>query len=377
MTGHEESRARFRQLEAPAVLGPMMEFDSFYGLVTSLSYVFLFGRDENGPHAELLRSGLKVMNSIIELFVSVIQGTDGIGYKNGVFKLYPVLLAVAELSISDVNKKQLAIPKVRDLLLKVIADVKTPTLVNSRSMGAEYRLKCAEVAGLALLQLSFLTEANDELTSPDGFFPASSDIHEQLAEYVGFIKSDGAGPVDLLVKRLTKKEPALFIHTCTTTSSHPHLMLSYCGSKYAKPSLVNAFADEMRGLGYEMWRDVDGSASVPPMSGGSMVENMAEAIDHSQFVIICVSREYKMSCSCRLEAMYSMSRAKANKLKIIYLMMQEDYTTVSTPKSIGGYLGVMMESALWCPMWSQEQVSYAALSVAGLIRRDYEQQSIG
>lgn len=51
----------------------------------------------------------------------------------------------------------------------------------------------------------------------------------------------------------------------------------------------------------------EGSSIVPRMSG-SMQDRMAEAIERSHTVIICVSREYKVSASCRLEANYAYQR---------------------------------------------------------------------
>ena len=41
---------------------------------------------------------------------------------------------------------------------------------------------------------------------------------------------------------------------------------------------------------------------------GSIQDRMAEAIECSHTVIICVSREYKVSANCRLEANYAYQR---------------------------------------------------------------------
>jgi hypothetical protein len=56
---------------------------------------------------------------------------------------------------------------------------------------------------------------------------------------------------------------------------------------------------------------------------------MAEAIEAANVVIICVSKQYKESANCRMEAKYANQRLKKGKLKIVYVMMQEEYTTVS------------------------------------------------
>jgi hypothetical protein len=363
---HEDSRSQLRALDTSDVLGPMMQYDTAYGLYASLCFVFLFGREESGPHAEQFRAGLMVLKRIIDLLENVIEARGGEGYKNGVFTLFPVTLAISELCLSDTHKKQLAISGVRDLLVRIISDVKEPKLYNNLKKGHEYRVRCAAVASRALLQLSFVTEDNDTLTSEEGFMSASSNIRNTLIEYVAIIRSDGGGPAELLIKRLTRRAfrarlPRSYLR------DRQHIMISYSWDKSAHPKLVESLSHTLRGLGYEVWRDVEGSALVPTMSSGAADERMAEAIEASRFVIICVSREYKVSSNCRMEANYASIREKTGNLKLLYVMVQEDYTPVSLPNLVDGYLGKMVESSLWYPMWNDDQVSLTAHSLAEII----------
>ena len=83
-----------------------------------------------------------------------------------------------------------------------------------------------------------------------------------------------------------------------------HVMLSYCWNQTANPQHVKMLAKELKSLGVDVWRDEDGSSIVPPMSG-SVDERMAEAIQCSDIVVICVSAAYKKSSNCRLEASYA------------------------------------------------------------------------
>ena len=71
-----------------------------------------------------------------------------------------------------------------------------------------------------------------------------------------------------------------------------------------------------------------GSSIIGPISGATD-ERMAEAIEAASVVIVCVSKQYKESANCRMEAKYANQRLKKGKLKIVYVMMQEEYTTVS------------------------------------------------
>ena len=76
---------------------------------------------------------------------------------------------------------------------------------------------------------------------------------------------------------------------------------------------------------------------------------MADAIDTASCVVIFVSRAYKESANCRLEANYAHSCARDG-LKLIYVMCEEDYTTVSSER-ITGWLGLLIGQELWYPAW--------------------------
>ena len=49
------------------------------------------------------------------------------------------------------------------------------------------------------------------------------------------------------------------------------------------------------------------------------------------------------------------------------MMMQEEYTTVSTPESCDGYLGLMIGGALWYPLYSEKNVASTAKQIAELV----------
>ena len=94
---------------------------------------------------------------------------------------------------------------------------------------------------------------------------------------------------------------------------------------------------------------------------------MAAAIEHASVVIAFVSRRYKESANCAMEFKYSNKRFKQNKLKIIYVMMQQDYTTVSDPDCCDGYLGVAIGDALWYPMWNETQVASTVAAIQKVV----------
>lgn len=65
---------------------------------------------------------------------------------------------------------------------------------------------------------------------------------------------------------------------------------------------------------YRVWVDVK-------KMQGSVVDKMAEAIEGTEAMLFCVSRQYKESANCRLGAQYAFQR----KLTLIPLMMEANY----------------------------------------------------
>ena len=143
-----------------------------------------------------------------------------------------------------------------------------------------------------------------------------------------------------------------------------HVMISYAWG--AKKELAVALAAELRSLGYEVWRDEEGSAIVPSMSGDTD-EPMAQAIEASHAVIVCVSPQYKESVNCRSEAQYCKVWKKSHGLQLLYVMMDNEYTSVSKT-TVDGWLGFMLGTELWYPLWSPGNVQSTAIELGKLIR---------
>ena len=146
-----------------------------------------------------------------------------------------------------------------------------------------------------------------------------------------------------------------------------HIMMSYCWAKDANPEHVKTLADYLRGkYGYDVWQDIDGSTICGKMSGGTD-DKMAEAVEKSAFVIICVSKAYPGRPNCEQEAKFAKQKEKAKKLTIIYVMMQSDFTTVSQPESVDGWLRLYLGYNLWYPLWDEGQVESTGDAIAEVI----------
>ncbi len=155
----------------------------------------------------------------------------------------------------------------------------------------------------------------------------------------------------------------------TSASSAPaaerkHVMLSYC--HMAKKQLVVELGASLRAKGVDVWRDEEGSQCVPAMSG-STDDCMAAAIEHSHTIVICVSPAYKASPNCRMEAKYANDMHKRGKVNLVFVMMEQGYTTRSSPEHVDGWLGLMIGDQLWHAMWAGDQVAAAAAAIHGSI----------
>ena len=82
---------------------------------------------------------------------------------------------------------------------------------------------------------------------------------------------------------------------------------------------------------------------------GSTVDTMALAVEGSEVMLIGVSRAYKESSNCRMEAQYGLQKKKA----MIPLMMQEGYEA-------DGWLGLLLGTSLWYALYGSTLESESA-----------------
>jgi hypothetical protein len=179
---------------------------------------------------------------------------------------------------------------------------------------------------------------------------ASAGLKNQLCKLVEYLSADNAANATSLT--------AAGAVASLSSSSAPqkHVMFSYCWAPEAKPEHVRLLASSLPALcGVEAWTDVTGSSFVGKMAG-STDAIMAAAVEASSHVVVCVSREYKNSANCQQEATYARQFEKKGKLKIIYVMMQSDFTTVSQPDSVDGWLGIMVGNSLWCGSFNYTRI---------------------
>ena len=170
---------------------------------------------------------------------------------------------------------------------------------------------------------------------------ASTGLKNQLCKLVEYLSADNA------VNASSLTAAGAVASLSSGSIAKKHVMFSYCWAPQANPEHVRMIASKLPALcGIETWTDITGSSLVGKMAG-STDSIMAAAVEASSHVVVCVSRDYKNSANCEQEAAYARQFEKKRKLKIIYLMMQSDFTTVSQPDSVDGWLGIMVGNSLW------------------------------
>ena len=90
-----------------------------------------------------------------------------------------------------------------------------------------------------------------------------------------------------------------------------HIMLSYNWDHQPTIKRINA---SLQSRGYTVWIDVE-------KMQGSTVEAMADAVEGASMFLYAISKAYKESTNCRMEAQYAFQQQK----DMVPLMMEENY----------------------------------------------------
>jgi hypothetical protein len=370
----------------------------------------VYGKEENSSQTKALLA--IILDLILLIFDYAIHPNDQSaarrvkdqinGFPYGIIGLREISSSLKNLSISDENKKNLiGNTKLLDFSCEVILAFlsNNPPFkcvdgfgeISSGGGGSD--VDTFENMIEFFLQLSFFYEEDEALR---GYFKKCSFDVKGIMKSIGELPIGSSCPFEskqfanLLLKRLdpsltklkqVETPPVLqkqqMIAAPETTSAEPsspiktlpsgrlqHIMLSYSWSKN-KPHVI-ALGKKLRDLGYDVWRDEEGSNIFPSMQG-DIEDAMAEAIQKSFAMVVFVSQQYKESVNCRAEAKYARAREANGFLKLIYVMVDENYHTRSSPRAVDGWLGFMVGSDLWYPLWQMNQVEQTAKAIADLV----------
>jgi len=129
-----------------------------------------------------------------------------------------------------------------------------------------------------------------------------------------------------LVQPAAQQQAAAAAAAASGAANVPHVMISY---NWGVQPVVLKIAAALKAAGYNIWLDVEQMA-------GSTLEAMADAIERSCLMLICMTEKYKDSPNCRLEGQYCSSLRKP----FIPLLMQEKYFP-------NGWLGILLGARLY------------------------------
>lgn len=363
----------------------------FYKIVYFFVMTLICGRDEvvSGAKQSVLQSNQSILKDILAVFSNAVTGQKADDYSYDMFKIPLLINAIRVLAVSDNNKKVMVTnPDLLSLLITVLkrfanneeafsGKTNFGTVLSIGGGGED--VTSAEMAVETLCQLSYTFDRDEDLIN--NFLKPDKEISQLITKLLDTKKlsDDSKGQLMSLDRRVNpNKKVAVTIAATPVQKSAPadtahnddnntqpskHIMISYSW-KVGKP-LVESLQKSLQSLGLDVWRDETGSKLVSPMQG-DVVEKMAEAIEASHTIIVCISRWYKESPNCRAEANYIRQRQPIQNLKIIFLMMENDYTTVS-PHPVDGWLGFFVGTELWYPLFQPSNVDGTAGEIAKLI----------
>eukprot|EP01034_Spumella_vulgaris_P026641 gene26641-33249_t len=282
--------------------------------------------------------------------------------------------------MSDNNKRPLITAKVADPNLRLLALLKTFLYAFINNL-PEFGVTDIWIggggddphsAGLAietLFHISFAYQSDADLKNK--FMTHKSGIVDmlRLLQTKTTLRNKAKLSVNLLLDRLTESDvtatPPIVTSKAVKMSSvnavadslsiltRSHVVLSYCDDFTAQSALVMQLRMALTAKGYDVWMQNWGSTLVDAVEDGSS-STLKEALRRAHTVIVCISKEYKLSANCRMEATIAKKLLASGTVKsILFVMLQEEYTTD------GKYVG----QEPWMPMWNKELTQTAAVSV--------------
>lgn len=341
-------------------------------LKSSFIISYLVGKEEGRSNKSLLALYPELSTYLLLIFENTLNCEGGDEWDFGTFEIPSIIIAILCLSISDDNKALMIdlplLPYIVLVLDLFISDSGPLEKIGGSALGGGQDIESAEAAIETLLQLSFYFDDDDELRSK--YMTPELKIAEMMISILQLPSSKGISAnakknAAILLKRLTPiliSEPKEVVQH-EKSASNKHIMLSYAWG--ANKSRVIDLQKSLMEKGFDIWRDEDGSSILGSMSGNTD-ERMAEAIEAAETIIVCVSPQYKESANCRMEAKYATARAKKGLLKLIFVMMFEDYHTHSE-NSVDGWLAFMVGDALWYPLWDVTHIDSTGNEIEKLL----------
>jgi hypothetical protein len=285
----------------------------------------LAGRDESGAGQDLLKRSPNIVTDTISLLDRVIDAGEGGAVDGSIWDPEEFTRILMNISISDANKPMLkpAIP----VLIKAM---------NARSGNAKMNKEII----IIFMQLSFepitmkiLQGSVSSIETAIGQAKKEPEDVVQAAALMSRLKPE-------VVKQDRRASVARQSARIGGAAKQRQIMISYnWGSKETVLKINSALVQSK----YKVWIDVEQMA-------GNIADKMAEAVEGSDAVLMCISSKYKESANCRQEAEYALECNKP----LVILMMEKDYKA-------NGWLGLIVGRKLWVDCTDPDAPDFAGV----------------
>ena len=182
-------------------------------------------------------------------------------------------------------------------------------------------IKVQQISLEILVGLSFDEETCESLKQKENFV----NYLRNLAENCSAEKLSLKRAAERLLWKLEKEEVAV-AQPIVPTSFKYDLMISY---SHRDDQICFRIHDQLVNDGFRVWIDRD-------CLRGSLMVGIANAIENSEYVLICMSNTYKQSVYCQSEAHYAFERG----CKLIPILIEPNYKP-------DGWLGIIVSGKLY------------------------------
>eukprot|EP01047_Picozoa_sp_COSAG01_P072117 COSAG01_NODE_11381_length_1948_cov_3.327204_1_plen_525_part_10 len=301
-------------------------FGSNIATATAGASVALIGRNEGG--LTLTREAVTNVLDSVHLFWGSSSNAmqSSLTLKASVTKIVGRALPIVDMVIADANKPfALQHPTaLDDLVCGLLVDESHPR------RGQEGAAKLQEVCALVLQNLALSDVGKGPLRSHSGVMASLRSIATGTAGLGDKARRYAEGALFELdeAARLKTKEAAAESAAAVAEGGTvaEHVMLSY---NWSHQDVIKRINVALKARGCAVWIDIE-------KMQGSTVEVMAEAVEQAVCVVYGISKAYKESTNCRLEAQYAFQQKK----DMVPLMLEEGY-------SPNGWLGMLLGVRLW------------------------------
>ncbi|XP_072050966.1 uncharacterized protein [Amphiura filiformis] len=322
-----QNRSIFRQTNAVQVLKSCLKINN---RLVQIDCLMILAYIVDEKEREILATSEKGLRLLLHLLK---QGVDADGHRvhcgDSDFSVYELIDAINLLAINDVNKVEI---EKNDVIPYIIRMLRDDFDDNEKRIAAE-----------ALWNLSFI----ESIRKSEIVQNTISVLEQLLLSQDKDLRGACASAIWQLKGGSSTNTPGTQSHICPPTyeeaitspannrSPSAQVMISYQWDSQERAIQIR---NRLVADGYRVWMDITNMK-------GDILEAMADAVQRSDVLLLCMTEKYKDSRSCRSEATYAYKLQK----KVIPLLLERGYKP-------DGWLGLMQGMDLYYEFHSHSQL---------------------